>query len=125
MSNDHYAGIVTRLVPSAELKAAARLAGGVSADVHRLDLNLVDGRSTCLVLRAHGASHFGHPAELEYQLLQALAPDGMSVPVPLFVDVSGNLLADPFLVMSFVKGTSEIPIAQESQYVDTMADVLA
>ena len=125
MSHDPYASIVTRLFPRAELKARVRLTGGVSADVHRLDLNLVDGRTTSLVLRAHGASHSGHSAELEYQLLQALYRRGVLVPEPLLVDVSGNLLVDPFLVMAFVEGTSTVPAAQEGQYIDVMADVLA
>ncbi|MGI9333620.1 MAG: phosphotransferase family protein [Gammaproteobacteria bacterium] len=125
MNHGPYAGIVTRLFPGAELEAMVRLTGGVSADVHRLDLNLVDGRTTSLVLRAHGASHSGHSTELEYQLLQALYRGGVPVPEPLLVDVSGSLLADPFLVMAFVEGTSAVPAAQECQYIDAMADVLA
>ncbi len=125
MSHEPYTGIVTRLFPRAELKAMVRLTGGVSADVHRLDLSLIDGRTTSLVLRAHGASHSGHSAEREYQLLQALHRRGVPVPEPLLVDVSGNLLVDPFLVMAFVEGTSVVPAAQEGQYIDLMADVLA
>lgn len=125
MSHDAYAGVVTRLFPSAELKAKVRLTGGVSADVHRLDLNLVDGRTTSLILRAHGASHSGHSAKLEYQLLQALHREGVPVPEPLLVDVSGSLLPDPFLVLAFVEGTSAIPAAKKGQYIDVMADVLA
>ena len=123
-SLDAYAGIVARLFPRAELKRVARLTGGVSADVYRLDLNLVDGRTTSLVLRAHGASHSGHSAEVEYQLLQALHRGGVPVPEPLLVDVSGSLLADPFVVMEFVEGTSVIPGAQVGRYIDVMARVL-
>jgi aminoglycoside phosphotransferase (APT) family kinase protein len=124
MSHGPYAAIVSRLFPGASLNAAVRLTGGVSADVHRLDLNLADGNTTSLVLRVHGASHSGHPAELEYQLMQALHRGGVPVPEPLLVDVSSDLLADPFLILGFVEGTSAIPPAQEDQYLDTMAEVL-
>lgn len=125
MSHDPHADIVTRLFPGAALEAMVRLAGGVSADVHRLDLKLADGRTTSVVLRVHGASHSGHPAELEYRLLQALHEGGVPVPEPLLVDTSGRLLPDPFLVMAFAEGTSAIPGGQEDRHIDVMADVLA
>jgi aminoglycoside phosphotransferase (APT) family kinase protein len=124
MSHEPYAGIVCTLFPGAELRAMVQLAGGVSADVHRLDLTLTDGSTTRVVLRAHGGSHSGHSAALEYQLLEALHRGGVPVPKPLFVDVSGNLLAVPFLIMAFVDGTSAVPAAEEGHYIDTMADVL-
>lgn len=124
---DSYIGIANRLYPRAELKAMVRLTGGVSADVHRLDLKLADGTTTRVVLRAYGAtytSHVGRSAELEYRLLQALHRGGVPVPEPLLVDVSGSLLAHPFLVIAFVEGTSDIPTAQKDQYIDVMADTL-
>lgn len=124
MSHTPYGVLVTRLFPGAELKAMRRLAGGVSADVHRLDLNLDDGDTTSVVLRAHGASHSGHSADLEYQLLQALHQIGAPVPEPLLVDVSGSLLTDPFTVMAYVEGTSKVPAGQENQHIEMMADVL-
>jgi aminoglycoside phosphotransferase (APT) family kinase protein len=125
MNHDPYASIVTRLYPDARLKAMDRLTGGVSADVHRLDLSLRDGSTISLVLRAHGASHSGHAAELEYKLLQALYRGGVPVPEPLLVDVRGSVLADPFLVMGFIEGTSDVPSGKENQAIDLMADALA
>jgi len=125
MSHDACAAVVTRLLPGARLDAITRLTGGVSADVIRLDVNLADGNAKSMVLRAHGASHSGHSAELEYQLLRALHRAGVPVPEPLLVDGSGSLLADPYLVMAFVEGSSEVPAARHEQYVDVMADMLA
>ena len=77
------------------------------------------------MLRVHGASHSGHPADLEYRLLRALYQHGELVPEPLLVDVSGDVLADPFLVMAFVEGTSDVPVARLSHYLDAMANMLA
>ena len=125
MSLEPYSTLVSRLFPGAELQSMERLTGGVSADVHRLDLILTDGGATSVVLRAHGASHSGHSAALEYQLLRVLYRGGVPVPEPLHVDVSGGLLRDPFLVMAFAEGTSTVPGGQEGQYIDAMADTLA
>jgi aminoglycoside phosphotransferase (APT) family kinase protein len=124
MSHDPYADIVARLFPGAQLNTTLRLAGGVSADVHRLDLTLADGGTTSVVVRAHGPSHSGHAAELEYQLLRALHRDGVPVPEPLLVDVSGRVLTNPFLVMAFIEGTSAVPAGGAAQYIDEMAHVL-
>ena len=117
--------IVKGLFPGAILEAMTRLTGGVSADVHRLDLRMPDGSRTRLVLRSHGASHAGHSAELEFRLLQALHRGGLPVPKPLFADVSGRSLPHPFLVMPFVEGTTAITAAPDDPCIDMMADVLA
>lgn len=113
-----------RVHPGATLVAKTRLAGGVSADVYRLDLILADGSSTRVVLRVHGASHSGHPADLEFRLLRALYRGGLPVPEPLLVDTSGTLLPEPFLVIAHVDGTSALPAGQENGYIDAMADWL-
>lgn len=125
MIHDAYADIVARLFPRAEIERIVRLTGGVSADVHRLDLKLFNGSATSIVLRAHGATHSGHCAELEFQLIRILHQYGLLVPEPLLVDVSGSLLADPYLVFEFIEGSSKIPDRQVDQYIDLMADTLA
>jgi len=73
-----------------------RLLGGVSADVYRVDLKLISGDTKSIVIRAHGASHCGLPAKLEYRLLKALYLSGLPVPLPLFVDVSNSILSMPY-----------------------------
>ncbi|MFX3657633.1 MAG: phosphotransferase family protein [bacterium] len=125
MNADAHVSIVARLYPGATLLRATRLAGGVSADVSRLEVQLPDGSTTRIVLRAHGASHGGHDAELEHRLLGALHRRGLPVPEPLLVDASGRLLADPFLVIEFVDGTSALPVGEEDRHIDAMAGLLA
>lgn len=125
MNSNSYRSLVARLYPGAQLDAVVRLTGGVSADVHRLDLKWPDGRLESLVLRVHGATHSGHPAELEFQLLQALHVAGVQVPKPVLMDASRSLLRDPFLLMAFVEGSTAIPVGQEFEYIDSMAAVLA
>lgn len=125
MSHSVYNSIVAELLPGAGVERVVRLTGGVSADVHRIDLKLADDTKTSLVLRSHDTSYSGHPAELEYQLLQVLHKSGLPVPEPMFLDTSGSFFEDPFLLVEFIEGTSEIPKAQEGHCIDSMADMLA
>ena len=119
------AAVVTRVLPGARVDAVTRLTGGVSADVYRLDIQRAEGGTTSLVLRAHGASHSGHDAQLEHRLLDVLHRGGMPVPEPLLVDVSGELLDDPYLVMRFVDGSTTIPAEKQDVRVAAMADALS
>ncbi len=120
-----YSIVLDRLYPGCSITTVERLTGGVSADVYRLELLLTDGRTQPLVLRAHGATHSGHNAELEFQLLEALYNGGLSVPEPLLVDVSGELVPDPFLLMELVEGNTHIPEARLDQHVELMARSLS
>ena len=117
--------LVNHLFPGTGIRTIERLTGGVSAEVYRLGLTLIDGGIKSLVLRLHGASHSGHSADLEYKLLQSLHRSGLPVPEPLLVDVSGSRLQDPFLIMVFIEGETAIPSGQEDHYIDVMAEVLA
>ena len=112
VSDDRFARIAAGVYPGAVLKAQVRLVGGVSASVHRLDLNLDGGRTTSVVLRAHRLSRSGHAVEREYRLLQALHRRGLPVPEPLLIDTSAELVPGPFLVMAFVAGTTALPGAR-------------
>jgi aminoglycoside phosphotransferase (APT) family kinase protein len=125
MTDRAYAAIANRLYPGAAVEAISRLAGGVSAEVRRLDLRLSDGSATRVVVRVHGATHSSRGAELEYRLLKALHRGGLPVPKPLLVDVSGTLLTEPYLVMAFIDGSSALPAGQEDHHIDVMAQWLA
>jgi aminoglycoside phosphotransferase (APT) family kinase protein len=117
--------IAERLYPGSKLQRAVRLTGGVSANVFRLDLQGSDGGSTKLVLREHGAAHSGHPAELEFRLLQALAQTSLPVPKPLHLDIGCTDLPHPYLLMGFVEGSSDVFKGNSNRYLSAMADLLA
>lgn len=109
----------------ARLEGVQNLAGGVSADVYRLQLGYADGRSEDVVARVHGDSHFGHGAALEFALLQALYASDVPVPQPLMVHPAGvNRLTLPCLVMRFVAGQSELSSGSIDGSVAVMANML-
>jgi aminoglycoside phosphotransferase (APT) family kinase protein len=124
MATERYARLVDSLFSGARVTATERLTGGVSAEVHRLDVSLADGESTRVVLRLHREGHEGHSAELEFRLLQTLHRQGIPVPKPLAVDESGGMLANPFLVMTFIAGSSEIPAHLINEHLESMAEML-
>lgn len=125
LSADKYQSLVRQLFPELELVAVQPLTGGVSTDVHRLDLKGPADQMQRLVLRAHRDDHSGHSAALEYQLLQALHLAGVPVPEPVLIDDSGKYFPAPFLLMSFVEGSTEIPAGQASERIEAMAAALA
>ena len=118
---------VERVFPGALLRAARRLTGGVSADVHALDLEWPDGPRRTVVLRRHRAewkARHGQVAQMEYEVLRALHTAGLPVPEPLLLDTSGALLPEPFLVMEFVEGSIDVPADRLDASLDLMAAAL-
>lgn len=109
MQNYDFGKIANSVINGAVLTRAARLEGGVSADVFRLDLEHPVGHAQQVVLRVHGETHGGHSAALEYTLLQAVRAQGLPVPEALFVDSGGDLLGFPAVVIAFVEGQSGVP----------------
>ena len=124
ISISQYERVARRLFPGAKLHNRQRLAGGVSADVYRLDLVLADEQHRSVVLRKHGSSYDGHPVALEYQLLDVLHRHDIPVPKPLLADSSGQLLEHPFLVMSFVPGSTGIPAGSAETCIQRAAELL-
>ena len=102
-----------------------RLQGGVSADVSRLDLKQASGSHLSVVLRAHGESHSGHPAQTEFDLLQALFVKGLPVARPRAVDESKSLLPNDYLVLTFIGGSSLIESPDHAAYIERAAEMLS
>lgn len=124
MSNNIYKSIATKIYPNAQVKDVVPFTAGVSADVCRLDLQLTNGEPRSLVLRAHRSSHNGHPADLEYTLLKALSFTDIPVAKPLLVDISGDILPQPFVRLEFVEGSSHVPKEHENYRIKLIASML-
>ena len=104
---DDFRAIVRKHFPNAKLVDASRLTGGVSADVFKLVIEHKSGAGS-VVLRIHGDTHSGHPARLEYELLNSLLRAGVSVAAPIAVDVSQEEIPAAYLLLAYVEGTTTI-----------------
>jgi aminoglycoside phosphotransferase (APT) family kinase protein len=120
--------VAERLFPGARLRAVRRLTGGVSADVHALELEGTDGRCRTVVIRQHGAHEWkpghGQLAATEHGLLQILHRAGLPVAEPLLLDTTGQLFARPYLITTFVDGSVEVPADSVGVSLDVMAATL-
>ena len=125
MSLASYATLVQRWWPGSMLVNIERLQGGVSADVSQLNLKQASGSHLSVVLRAHGENHSGHPAQTEFDLLQALFVKGLPVAQPLAVDETKSLLPNDYLVLTFIGGSSLIESPDHAAYVERAAEMLA
>ena len=127
--NDAFSAIGERLFPGARLRAARRLTGGVSAEVHALELETRGGHHRTVVVRQHLSGEWKsrreRGAETEYGLLRAVLAAGVPVPEPLLLDTSLRLLPRPFVAMSFIEGTTDVPADRLDAALDIMAAALA
>ena len=117
--------LIAHHFPGGRLTGIQRLTGGVSADVFCLDLLTPKAGPARCVLRVHGATHSGHDAALEHELLGALRDAGLKVPTPLGFGTGGGCLPDPYLVIEYIEGKSEIPPDDSAVYIERMATELA
>ncbi len=115
---------VEQYARGAALDSIERMEGGVSAEVYHLVLLQPDGSKEHVVLRIHGASHYGHAAELEFRILKALSRAGICVPEPLSIDASCSLLENPYLIIAFVEGDSGLSLPICNASIETMAEAL-
>ncbi len=117
--------LIAHHFPGGRLTGIQRFTGGVSADVFCLDLLTPKAGPARYVLRVHGATHGGHDAALEHELLGALRDAGSKVPTPLGYGTGGGCLPDPYLVIEYIEGKSAIPPDQSRVYIERMATELA
>ncbi|MEZ5557986.1 MAG: phosphotransferase [Pseudomonadales bacterium] len=121
--------VAQQVRPGCRLLSVRRLTGGVSADVHALMLALPGGGTENIVLRQHRVKDWkrrqANVTQMEYQVLAALHRAGMPVPEPLHLDDSGSLPDGPYLVTSFMPGSTDVPPEALDSALDHMAGLLA
>lgn len=118
-----FAEILSKQFPNSEFISAARLTGGVSADVFKLEYQQ-DTVPKSVVLRIHGDTHGGHPAQLEFDLLRAIHSASIPSAKPLAVDASGDILPEPYLLLEFVSGNTAVAPEFVDQAITLMAEAL-
>lgn len=83
------------------------LKGGTSAQMTVIEIERPDGQLERLVLRRHGARDKARNPRIaadEFRLLQFLRSSGVAVPMPLYLDETGDIFGSPFLVLEYVDG---------------------
>lgn len=122
------ARVVRRFCPQGRLLGHRRLTGGVSAEIHALEIALPGGGRVRRVLRRHGAADLAVNPDVaadEARLLELMAEDGLAVPRVHYLDVSCDLLPTPYLVIDFVAGDWLAPPADPDERTRPAAAALA
>ena len=123
--------LVQRIAAGGRLVAHARLNGGVSTIAHRVDLERADGTRLSLSVRRSSPDPAAHshitPEKIAYEwdALKAVRAAGVAAPEPLLLDIEGEVLGTPGIVLSFVPGSPRFPAEDIEDFADEMAEVLA
>ncbi len=80
-----------------------------------------NGRTKRLVARRPGEGS----AAREFHTLQAVHEAGIAAPAPLLLDTSGDLFAEPVMLIEFVEGEPDYAPADPARFVAQLAEQLA
>lgn len=119
--------VVRRIDPHYRLLRSWHLNGGVSAQVTALEVERRDGRTTKLIVRRHGKRDLEqnpHVAADEFRLLGQLQSAGVAVPMPYYLDESGEIFATPYLVIEYIEGNTETVPSTVAERVRQLASQL-
>jgi aminoglycoside phosphotransferase (APT) family kinase protein len=95
------------------------LTGGISAAMTALEIALPDGARRTVVVRQSPVPR------REFRTLHIARAHGRPVPEPLLLDVSGQILPAPYLILAYVAGTPAFAPADRIALAREMADPLA
>ncbi len=118
---------VAQLEPGGRLVRATELVGGVSADVFGLDIATSTGATRRVVYRRHRSPGFKQQTQSvtgkEFGVLVALHRHGLAVPEPYVCGDVGPA-ADPFMLIEWIDGSTEVAAGDLPAALDQMARFL-
>jgi aminoglycoside phosphotransferase (APT) family kinase protein len=120
--------VVQKIDPQSKLLRAWGLKGGVSAQVTVLEIERPDRQTTKMIVRQHGDVDLQHNPQIaadEFKLLRILRSAGLATPTPYYVDLSGDIFPNPYVVIEYVEGETESVPADMNDLIQQLATHLA
>jgi aminoglycoside phosphotransferase (APT) family kinase protein len=120
--------IAQKIDPHSKLLRAWELKGGVSAQVTALEIERPNGQTQKMIVRQHGAVDLQHNPQIaadEFKLLQITQSARLATPAPLYLDQSGDIFANPYIVIEFVDGETKFVFDQVVDFIPQLAAHLA
>lgn len=114
--------ISQNIFPQSILRSVWLLHGGISAGMTVLEVEMIDGRSQKIIVRSHQNPVV---ADNEFRLLQQINCLGLAAPRPVHLDLSGQIMAAPYLVVDYNEGEMEFAPGNLDDYVRQLAVQLA
>jgi len=120
--------LVQKIDPQSKLLRAWELKGGVSAQVTALEIERPSGQTKKMIVRRHGAVDLQQNPQIaadEFKLLQITQSAGLATPAPYFVDQSGDIFPDPYVVIEYIEGNTEFALDYAADFIPQFATHLA
>jgi aminoglycoside phosphotransferase (APT) family kinase protein len=127
-NNKQFEQLVHKIDPHSKLLHAWELKGGVSAQVTALEIERPNGQVQKMIVRQHGAVDLRNNPQIaadEFKLLQITRSAGLATPIPYYVDQSGELFPNPYIVIEYVEGQTEFTLDQIAGFIAQFAAYLA
>ena len=105
-----FARVAHRIDPHCKLLRVWELEVGVSARVTALEIVRGDGQTQKMIVRQYGDAELKRKPQVaatEFNLLQCLQAAGLVVPVPYYLDQSGEIFSRPYIAIEYVEGKTE------------------
>src|SRR5579884_3483689 len=116
--------VVQKVVPQSRLLRTWKLQGGVSAQVTALEIEWPDGHRQKMIVRRHGEVDLKRNPQIaadEFRLLQLLRSHGLTVPMPHYLDQSGEIFSTPYIVLEYIEGETEFAPSNLSDFLSQFA----
>jgi aminoglycoside phosphotransferase (APT) family kinase protein len=120
--------IVKKIDPHSTLLRAWPLKGGLSAQMTALELLLAGGQTCKVIVRRPREKTFQrnpHAATDEFKILQIVQSIGVNAQTPYFLDQSGEIFPEPYLVVEYIEGEPEYAPADVTACARQIATQLA
>ena len=120
--------LIQKIAPQGKLLRTWALKGGISAQMTALELLLPDGQTKKVIVRQPGEraiKHNPNAAADEFKILEIVQSVGVSAQTPYYLDQSGEIFSEPYLVIEYMEGQPDYAPANSSDYVVQMATQLA
>ena len=129
MLRDALDHVVAAVTPGATLVGTSTFPGGLSSEMTLVEVELDDGSTRQLVVRAAPDERWSIPIAVEYRLIETLWARGVAVPKPLLLDDSGVVSELAYMVLDYVEGEPDVSsddgVATARKLADTMVAIHA
>ena len=122
--HDKFEQLVQKIVPQSKLLRAWELTGGVSAQVTALEIERPGGQTKKMIVRRHGAVDLQQNPQIaadEFKLLQITRSAGLATPAPYYVDLSGEIFPNPYIVIEYIDGKPEFALDKIADLIPQLA----
>jgi aminoglycoside phosphotransferase (APT) family kinase protein len=116
--------LVEKLEPGGHLLGARRLAGGLSARMHVLNIERADGTRSKITLRLTIPEYSKSPSDdttREFETLRVLEAAGVPAPRPLVLDAEGEFFGTPAIILTYLAGKPWFPKANLGPWTEGLA----